>query len=416
MKLWTKNFTLIIVATTLGSIGGIAANFALSFLVFDETGSTFSAALVLAIEFIPCFLIPLVFSTWMDRLPRKPFLVIGDLVNGILYALMGIYLLRFQFSYIGYLGFSLLLSSVGAFDDLAYSSIYPNLIPENMKDKGYAFSSTLYPTLRVLMLPLAAVLFEAVGVAVILLIQSGLSVSAAIIESRIDVIEHTRMTRKDFSIKLWWKDIQDAYRFLRQEKGLRSIYAYLSFANGLHDGYSPLLVAYFRTTAGLTATMYSFFSVCFFFGRLLSGIVRYFRQVAPNKRFSLVFRIYLAYQAMDVALLWLPYPLMLVDRGAFGFLGNSSATLRRATVQKYIPDEYRARINAFESMLLTGTAGILSLIVGALGEIMDYRLCMTMMASITILLCFLLIYRNRGAVKTVYETCDIPPEQRMATI
>ena len=282
-------------------------------------------------------------------------------------------------------------------------------------DWGDAFSSTLYPTLRVLMLPLAAVLFEAVGVAVILLIQSGLSISAAIIESCIDIVEHTRMTRKDFSIKLWWKDIQDAYRFLQQEKGLRSIYAYLSFANGLHDGYSPLLVAYFRTTPGLTATMYSFFSLCFFFGRLLSGIVRYFRQVAPNKRFSLVFRIYLAYQAMDVALLWLPYPLMLVDRGVFGFLGNSSATLRRATVQKYIPDEYRARINAFESMLLTGMAGILSLAVGALGEIMDYRLCMTMMASITVLLCFLLIYRNRRAVKKVYETCDIPPEQRFVT-
>lgn len=138
MKLWTKNYTLITIASTLGAIGGIAGEFALSFLVFDETGSTFSAALVMAIRFVPYFLIPLFFSTWMDRLPRKPFVVIGDIVNGLLYGLEGFYLLNYEFSYIGYLGFSLLLASIGAFDGLAYNSIYPNLIPEGMKDKGYA--------------------------------------------------------------------------------------------------------------------------------------------------------------------------------------------------------------------------------------------------------------------------------------
>ena len=48
-KLWTKNFTLIIVATTLGAMGGVAGNFALSFLVFAETKSTFAAALTAAL-------------------------------------------------------------------------------------------------------------------------------------------------------------------------------------------------------------------------------------------------------------------------------------------------------------------------------------------------------------------------------
>ena len=412
MKLWTKNYTLITIASTLGAIGGIAGEFALSFLVFDETGSTFSAALVMAIRFVPYFLIPLFFSTWMDRLPRKPFVVIGDIVNGILYGLAGFYLLNYKFSYIGYLGFSLLLASIGAFDDLAYNSIYPNLIPEGMKDKGYAFSATLYPTLRVVVLPLAAALFEAVGVAVILLLQGGLSISAAIIESQIDLVEQKRMGQERFSLKLWWKDILDAYAFLKREKGLRSIYSYLSFANGLHEGYTPLMVAYFRTTPGLTATMYPFFSVCFFFGRLISGVLRYFREVPPKKRFPLVFRIYVAYQMMDVTLLWLPYPVMLANRTLFGFLGNSSATLRRATIQKYIPDEYRARVNAYESMLLTGMSGILSLVVGTLGEFMDYRICMTMMATITIILCFGIVWRNRKAVSYVYENCDIAPEAR----
>ena len=49
--LWTRDFTLITAATTIGAAGGIAAGFALSFLVFDETGSTLASALVLAIQF-----------------------------------------------------------------------------------------------------------------------------------------------------------------------------------------------------------------------------------------------------------------------------------------------------------------------------------------------------------------------------
>ena len=38
-KLWTRDFTLLISATVLGAAGGIAGSFALSFLVYEETGS-----------------------------------------------------------------------------------------------------------------------------------------------------------------------------------------------------------------------------------------------------------------------------------------------------------------------------------------------------------------------------------------
>lgn len=115
-KLWNCNFTLLIAATGLGAIGGIAGGFAMSFLVFDETGSTMASALVLAAQLIPGFLLPLVIAPWMDRMPRKPFLVGGDVLNGIMYLLLGLYLLRGTFSYVGYLAFSLVLATLSSFD------------------------------------------------------------------------------------------------------------------------------------------------------------------------------------------------------------------------------------------------------------------------------------------------------------
>ena len=61
-KLWNRNFSLVIRASTMGTIGGIAGSFALAFLVFDETGSTLASALILAIQLLPFLFIPIVIA------------------------------------------------------------------------------------------------------------------------------------------------------------------------------------------------------------------------------------------------------------------------------------------------------------------------------------------------------------------
>ena len=401
--LWTRNFTLVTVATTLGMIGGIAGGFALSFLVFDETGSTLAAALIIAIQFVPTFILPLFLAPWMDRLPRKPFLVGGDVVNAVLYTLMGVYLMFFRFSYIGYLAYSLVLSALGTVDELAYNSIYPKLIPKGMEEKGYAVSSMLYPMMKVLLMPVAAVLLEFFGVAWLLVLQGGFSLAAALVESCIRIEESARLDENGYSFRLWCEDIREAAQYLRKERGLRNIYGYMAVTNGVAGGYGPIMVAFFRTMPGFTAAMYSFFSVAEFLGRTVGSAVQYRLKLPPKKKFSFTFFVYQFYEAMDMMLLWLPYPLMLVNRAAAGFLGANSATLRRAAVQRYIPEQLRARINAFENMLITAAISILSLGVGALGEVVDYRLCLTICGAVAMLACWLTIWRSRKSVRAVYE-------------
>ena len=401
--LWTRNFILITAATTLGAAGGIAGGFALSFLVFDETGSTLASALVLAVQMLPYFLVPLIAAPWMDRLPRKPFLVGGDVLNGIFYALAGLWLLRCRFSYAGYLGFSLLLAALGAFDELAYNSLYPRLIPPGREEQGYAVSATLYPVLRVIMTPAAALLLQRLGVGAILLIQAALSLGAAAVESGIRIREERRMDGEGFSFRLWLRDIREAAAYLKQERGLRGIYAYMAVTNGVGSGYAPLLVAFFRTAPGFTAGMYSLFSVAEFLGRTLGGTVQYRLRLPAKKKFGFAFGVYQFYELMDLCLLWLPYPLMLANRACTGFLGANSAAMRQAAVQRYLPDRLRARINAFEEMLMMAAGCCLSLALGALGELLDCRLCVSLAAGLALLACWLTIWRDRRAVRAVYE-------------
>lgn len=401
--LWTRNFNLLTIASVLGAAGGIAGNFALSFLVYDRTKSTLAAALIIAITVIPNFLIPLFFAPLMDRLPRKPFLVVGHFVEGILYALAGVYLLNFQFTYLGYLLFSLLLSSLSTFDSLAFDSIFPKLIPDSFKEKGYTVSSMIFPVMQVIMAPVAAVLYKAIGVGYILLIQGGLSVLAAILESSIRITEENCLSDTHFSFHLWWQDLQAAARYLGKEKGLLNIYSYMAVTNGVAGGMSPILIAFFSVTPGFSVAMYSFFTVAEFVGRSAGGLLHYHIEIPPKRRFSFAYFVYQTYEVMDMMLLWLPYPAMLVNRAVCGFLGINSAIMRQAAVQQYIPEKYRARLNAFESVMSSVAYSLLALAVGALGEVLNYRVCLTVCAAFASLVCMATIWHGRRQVRKIYN-------------
>ena len=378
-RLWTGNFCLVTLASALGAAGAIAGGFALSFLVFDETGSTLASALIIAIQLVPYLFFPMLIAPVMDRLPRKAFLVAGDIANGVVYAAMGAWLLLFDFSYVGYLSVSLLLSCLGAVDELAFTSIYPELIPEGAEQKGYAVSSMLYPVLKVVMMPLAAVLLDTLGAALLLIAQGA------------------------YSLRAWAGDIREGILYLKRERGLRSLYEYMAVTNGVASGYAPILVAFFRTFPGFTAAMYSLFSVAEFAGRTLGSGVQYRVKIPDRKKYGFAFFVYQVYEAMDMCLLWLPYPLMLVNRGICGFLGSNSAIMREAAVQRYIPPALRARVNAFNGALITAGSGLFSLCMGLLGEVLDYRWCMTAGGAVALLASWMLIWGRRREVRAVYS-------------
>ena len=247
---------------------------------------------------------------------------------------MGLWLMAFDFSYVGYLALSLLLACLGAVDELAFTSIYPELIPEGAEEKGYAVSSMLYPILKVVMTPLAAVLLDTLGVAWILIAQSVFSLAAAATESLIRLDETARRQRAPYSLKAWGGDIREAVQYLKEERGLRSMYEYMAVTNGVANGFSPILVAFFRTFPGFTAAMYAAFSVVEFAGRTVGSAVQYRLKLPDKKKYGFVFFVYQVYEVMDMCLLWLPYPLMLVNRAICGFLGSNSGSRQLIWVLK----------------------------------------------------------------------------------
>ena len=66
------------------------------------------------------------------------------------------------------------------------------LLPEEQEERAYTVSAMLYPILDTRMMPLAALLYETLGMERLLLIQATLLELAALVETRIRVQESRR--------------------------------------------------------------------------------------------------------------------------------------------------------------------------------------------------------------------------------
>lgn len=378
LKVWNRNFSWLMGATITGASGAIAASYGLSFLVFYETGSTLASALVLAVRVIPSFLLPLIAGPLLDRLPRKSVLVWGDFINGILYLIMGLWLMFQPFSYISYLLFSLIIACTSSVDELAFDSILPLTITKGCEQKSYAVTSMVYPLLNVVMMPAAALIMQFIGIPILLVLQGVLAVFASLMDSRIRIVQDLPSGSGKLDLKSWISDIREAAIYLRHQKGLLSFFLDSAITNGIASGCSPAMIKFFTITPGFTPLMYSAFSGAESLGRVLGGMGQYVKEMKNEVKYRFSVTVLVIYPLMDGILLFLSYPLMLVNRAVCGALGTTSYTLRTAAVQSYIPDSMRARINSFQNMLTYAFISLITLFFGALGDVMSVRALMVL--------------------------------------
>ena len=403
--LWTRNFTIITLGTLISAIGGVAMQLALSLVVFDQTASSWLSGVFSAASILPSVTLPFFLAPVIDRCNKKRLIVTLDYVSGCLYLLFLLYIRAVGFHFGAYMLFSFVLGCIGAVYGLTFSCWYPDLIPDGFEQKGYSVSSMIYPLTTTLVTPLAAVIYERWGVEVIFLAEGLLLLTAATFEA---CIFWKNIPVKKVSqplaqrAKAYGRDLTEGLRYLKQEKGIRSIYVYMSITNASGNGNYLMNMTHFQSTPGLGSTLYSFLTSAETIGRAIGAAFHYAVKIPAKHRYKLTVTVYLLYELFDGALLFLTYPVMLVLRFICGFLGVNTATLREAAVQAYLPANIRARVmglfNVFASLGLL----VSQLLAGALGEVLPYRVVALLFASFTTVCIFAIIIRNRDEVGKIY--------------
>lgn len=350
---------------------------------------------------LPDVLLPIFIAPFIDKAGKKKWILGMDLMLAVVYAGMGFWVGRHTFHFLLYLLFTLTVGTISVIYRLAYASWYPDLIPRGMEQKGYAVSSTLYPTVIIVMSPIAAFLYENLTIDRIFFLVTGITLCSVMTESLIR--EAKKAAASSYTLRQYCTDIREGFSFLKKEKGIRNIYANMSVMQGTSNGLSIITQVYFQTQPYLGATMLGFLISSEMTGRLLGGLLQYKKEVPVNKRYPFTKAVYLIYSLADMALLFLPYPAMLANRFFCGSLGICSATIRESAVQSYLPEQMRARVNAFFNVLFAVGGAAFQFLAGALGQLIPYRAVAVLLGGMGVGSIFLFIVLPAADNRPVYE-------------
>ena len=400
--LWTKNFSIITIGTIISAIGGVGLNFAISVLIYNKTSSTFLTAIFAAVSMIPNFVLPLFIGPFIDKFPRRKIIYTSDFIMSFMFFVIAYVTRNGFFDYSFYLMVALVISINGVIYNITYESFFPELIPEGQIQKGYAISSLIYPTVNTIMFPIAALIFDRYGVALIFLMEALLLLIAAIFETRIKIEE--KAVVKHQNTDLGYKSmIREGLAYLKSEKGLLSIFVFFFFLQLSGQAMDVLLYPFFENHPDLNVTQYALVISFVTAGRMFGGLLHYVSKIPAEKRFMIAAFVYFSLNFLNGALLFMDYTIMLGIQFIIGILSINSYNIRMSAVQSYVPTEKRGRVNGLFHILVTIGVLIGRLLSGYLGEFFAYPNIVLVMNGVSLIAFMFIILRNRSAIANVYN-------------
>lgn len=403
--LWTKDFKIITIGSFISLIGNQLSGFAMSLLVLDYTSSSLLYAVYVLSFTIPQVLLPIFAGSFLDRFSRKRMIYTLDFISCGIYLGSGILLSLGFFNFIFFLILNVLLGSIQTVYQVAYSSFYPLLVEDKSNlNKAYSVQSFM-DSMIAFAVPLSAVLYNAIGLGNLLLINSACFLIAAIFETRIktkeEYAEKNKIKEKS-KVKQFFLDTKEGFLYLKGEKGLFCLALYF-FASSITMGFQNVcFLPYVKNHFENGALLYSLLTLIMFAGRGIGSVLNYKIKFPKEKKYYITVIVYFIAASISALCLFFPYPIMCALFFLSGLLGVTSYTLRISATQSYVPDEKKGRFNGAFSMLSTIGMLIGEMTSGALGEFIEAPYLFLGVGIVELLFCFFFVALKGKYIKKLY--------------
>jgi len=420
-KLWTRDFTILILGSVVSMLGNALTGFAISLLVLDYTGSASSYAIYVVAWTLPQIFIPIFSGAVLDRFSRRKTIYTLDFCSGALYLLVAVLLNSNWFSFPLFIVVIFIAGIINSMYMVAYQSFFPMLVSEGNYQKAYSISSFL-EMLVATAVPVSAFLYNSIGIAPLLRINSIFFVLAATAETFIRADEkyiafQQTNRNEDKYGKQVLADIKEGFAYLHNEKGLLAIAIYFSFSSFVSGAEQVIMLPYFKLNMNglyqlqffgqdLSNGEYLYIAVCFgsVIGRSLGGLYHYRKTIPADKKYNIALFVYIVISALSAFVLFSPVPVMFALYFVIGSLSITSYTIRLSATQHYVPDERKGRFNGAFNML--NTVGLLAgeLIAGGAMKFMDERFVMAVFDLGAVIAAIIFIGGKRKDIAPIYNT------------
>lgn len=404
--LWTRDFTIITAGSIVSMVGNALSGFAMSLFVYDYTQSSLLYALYMFLYTLPQVAVPLLSGPFLDRFSRKKVVYCLDFMSSAIYLVMGFLLLNGWFSFPVLAVATFFVGAITSTYTVAYGSLYPLLITEGNYDKAYSVSSIL-ETISIMCIPIAALVYNAIGIGPLFVINGISFLSAAIMETKIHVVETYRKQAKESAKEVVHQlvgDFREGIRFLMQDRGLLCIVGYFFFAQVAAGAANVITMPYFKSNYENGEFWYIAVWGFSMVGRLVGGGIQYRIKIPASKKFLISVIAYVAAAVLEGVYMYVWLGLMFVMTFACGLCGIVSYNIRLAGTQSYVANEKKGRFNGIFTTVTT--AGMLTgqLLSGVLTEFIRWDFVLSIFMGLAAIAGVVFIGMNKKYVAPIYNT------------
>ncbi|MEZ0071540.1 MFS transporter [Planotetraspora sp. GP83] len=381
-----RDFRLLWAGETTSMLGSSVAGVALPLVaVVTLHASTFTVGLLTAAAWLPWLLVGLPAGAWVDRLPKRPMMLVCNTVSMVVFASVPIA------AWLGALTMTHLLvvatmgGSARVFFSLAYRAYLPTLVEGDRLLEANTKLQGSESTAQIAGPGLAGLLVQAFG-AVSGVLADAISFGIAVLCLR---SVHTRETRRDSTAKRpLLAEIHEGLRFVVSDPYLRTLTTFSAMSNIALMGYKSIQVVFLARDlgagAGQVGVVLALASAGGLFGASLAGRIA--------TRFGTA-RGFLLCEAFAAPMMLLG-PISSGGAGltffaAAGFgtgAGVVASNILTSTFrQHYCPADLFGRITASTSALNYGAIPLGGLLGGTLGEAIGARGTLWLMAATQLL-------------------------------
>ncbi|MFF2886132.1 MFS transporter [Paenibacillus sp. NPDC057967] len=372
-----KPFLVLLFAKMVTRFGDSIDSIAYSWMVYQLTGSKLLMGSLFALNFVPGILFSLFAGVLVDRLPKKPLLVLSYASRFAVVALTALLFAIGQLQPWHLFLFTLMNSTFECFSNPAETSLIPRLLPKHLLLSGNAFISSSSRIAELAGLALTGPLIAWIGIAGAIWVDSGAFLLSALILLfiRIPAAEDERAGKAtEAKPPQFWQQLKEGLSFIRSQRIM--LYT-LSTSAVINVGLTPLNVmqpVYVQDILQSGPATQSVLGGSITLGMILSGLGMGAWGGRFRKSRLIITGCFLL--GIGQVCLFIPsltswQPLLLAGCAAFAsglalpFISTTSATY----MMEAAPQAMLGRVSSVSSMIGFSFIPLGSLIVGAAGSL-----------------------------------------------
>ena len=369
MEYWKKNFFIIWQGQAVSQLSSSVIQFALVWHLTNKTGSAMVLSAAMFMSFFPQGILGPFVGVFVDRYDRKKIMICADLFIAVVTAVLIVYGF-FEELPIWLILLVLFLRSIGAaFHQSALLAVTPQIVPKEELARCAGYSQSLQSISQILSPAVAAVLYSAWSLNLIMLVDvlgALIAVFTLCLSHIPQHIQHPISAEKPLILK----DVVEGFCILRSHKGVLGVVlisSLYSLALMPTSAIFPLMsIAYF----GGTSTHASIVEVVFSTGLLAGSIILGIWGGTRNKIYTIVGSFLLMSLSLFLSGL-LPttgFTAFVVLAGMMGVSGPFFWGMYNPILQQSFDDKYMGRVMSLSRsiIVLSGYLGLA--VVGVFAE------------------------------------------------